>query len=114
MFPTLVYRCPGTHQRPGGTYEYRPVKDDEQLAAALIDGWFPTLPEAITGKPAELEQKATETQPGAADVVDTTAPDSAPPTRAELEQKATELGITFGNRIGDAKLAALIEAKLKG
>lgn len=107
MFPTLVYRCPGTHQRPGGTYDYRQIHDEEQLAAAVDGGWFPTLPEAIAGKPAELEQKA-ETQTGTDDVVDTTAP-----TRAELEQKATELGITFGHRIGDAKLAALIEAKLK-
>lgn len=40
--------------------------------------------------------------------------DNAPPTRAELEQKAHELGIKFDGRIGDKRLAALIEKHLKG
>jgi len=97
-FPTLVYRCPGMHQRPGGTYAYQQVADDKQLAAALTDGWFATLPEAIEGKlPVVMVEEA----------------DDAPPTRGELEQKATELEIKFDGRTSDRKLRDLIAATLE-
>lgn len=96
-FPTLVYKCPGSHQRPGGTYSYKGVQDADEHAAALAGGWFATLPEAIEGKLVEV----------AAPAVDT------PPTRAELEQKAKELGIKFDGRTGDKKLADAITNKLK-
>lgn len=101
-FPTLVYRCPGEHQRPGGTYSYLPAKDKAQYSAAISEGWFPTLPEAIEGK-----VRVEEPEP---EVVDETTP----PTRAELEQKATELDIKFDGRTSDKKLGELIKAKLKG
>jgi len=96
-FPTLVYKCPGSHQRPGGTYSYKGVQDADEHASALADGWFATLPEAIEGKPTEAPAPAAD----------------APPTRAELEQKATELGIKFDGRTGDKKLAEAIAAKVK-
>ena len=96
-FPTLVYRCPGTHQRPGGTYAYRQASDADQFAAALDDGWFATLPEAIDGKTASPPQQD----------------DDTPPTRAELEQKATELQIKFDGRTSDRKLRDLIAAALE-
>lgn len=98
-FPTLVYRCPGAHQRTGGTYAFKPILDKAEHAAALADGWFDTLPDAIEGK-APAEPDARE-------------PDAAP-TRAELEQKAKELNIKFDGRTGDKKLADAIDAKLKG
>lgn len=98
-FPTLVYKCPGNHQRPGGTYSFKGVKDEEQHAAALADGWFSTLPEAIEGKAPAAPSP-------------TPAP-NAPPTRAELEQKANELGIKFDGRTGDKKLADAIAEKMK-
>lgn len=107
MFPTLVYKCPGNHQRPGGTYAYKGVKDEDQHAAALADGWFDTLPEAIDGHEAKKSQQA-EPAP-----VSQTA-DAAPPTRAELEQKAKELGIKFDGRTSDKKLSEAIADKLKG
>lgn len=102
MFPSLVYKCPGAHQRPGGTYAYMGVKDEAEHAAALADGWFATLPEAIAG-PAPV---------GSAPGADAPAPD-APPTRAELEQKAKELGVKFDGRTGDKKLSDAIAEKLK-
>lgn len=49
-FPTLVYRTPGTHQCPGGTYAYQSAQDAEQLDGLLEDGWFLSLPEALAGK----------------------------------------------------------------
>lgn len=94
-FPTLVYKDGGPHQRPGGTFDYKRVVNESELAAALADGWFSTLIEA--------------TQPTIA-----TSDDDAPPTRDELEAKARELGIKFDGRTGDKTLAAKIEAALAG
>lgn len=105
-FPNLVYRCPGEHQRPGGTYGYRAVQDESQLQDALAAGWFKTLPEAIEGKAAASEKQQEQAPEAPAD-------NDAPPTRAELEQKAAELGITFSPNIGDKKLAEKIAAALK-
>lgn len=94
-YPTMVYRCPGPHQRKGGTFDTRGVKSQEELEAALKDGWFETLPEAIEGK-ASLKELPPET----------------PPTREELEQKAKELGISFAPNIKDATLAKKISDTL--
>ena len=97
-FPVLVYRCPGTNQRPGGTYSYRQVNDDGELADALADGWFTTLPEAIDGKSTQADGAIS---------------DDAPPTRAELEAKATELAIKFDGRTSDKALRDRIAAALE-
>ena len=45
--PTIVYRCPGPYQRRGGTWDYHGAETEDQLAALLAAGWFPTLDEAI-------------------------------------------------------------------
>lgn len=45
-FPNIVYKCPGSHQCPGGTFAYLPVKNDNDLERALKEGWFGTLNEA--------------------------------------------------------------------
>lgn len=95
MAPTLVYRCPGPHSRPGGTYAYLPVASEDALAKALAAGWFRSLPEAVAGK---------HDEPEAAEVPE----DDAPPTRAELEQRAGELGIKVDGRWSDARLGAEI------
>lgn len=93
MFPTIVYKTPGTHARAGGTYNYLGVADQAALDAALAEGWFLTLPEAIAGK------------------AETPVDDSAP-TREELEAKATELKIKFDGRTSDKILAEKIEHAL--
>lgn len=90
MFPTIVYQTPGTHQRAGGTYSYRGVVDGDQLEAALANGWFRTLPEAIAGEHENLA-------------------DNSEPTREELEAKAAELSIHFDGRTTDKSLAEKIE-----
>ena len=92
-FPTIVYKCPGDHQRTGGTYAYRGVNEQPQLDAALSEGWFLTLPEAIAGKADE-------------------AVDDSAPTREELSIKAMELGIKFDGRTTDKALAEKIDLVL--
>lgn len=96
-FPTLVYKCPGNHQCQGGTYNYKPVADQDELDALLADGWNKSLPDAMAPK-----QEIKPVIPA----------DDAPPTRAELVAKAEELGIVFDKRIGDKKLGQLIKDKL--
>lgn len=92
-FPTLVYKCPGDHQRTGGTYGYLGVGDAAGLSLALSSGWFLTLPEAIAGKADELV-------------------DDSAPTREEMAIKAVELGIKFDGRTTDKALAEKIELAL--
>lgn len=97
-FPRLVFKCPGTQQRPGGTFSHKPVADGAEFDAALADGWFATLPDAIAGPipapvPAEVDA-------------------DKPPTRDELEQKASDLGLKFDGRTTDRKLAEMISHKL--
>lgn len=91
MDPRLVYRNGGPHQRPNGSFDYKLVSTEAERAAAIDDGWFDSLPEAINGEQAI---------------------DEGAPTRAELEAKATELDIKFDGRTTDRKLSAAIEAAL--
>lgn len=128
-FPNLVYRCPGTYQCPGGTFAYKSVQDEVQLAKALAEGWFATLPEAIEGKKVatETETPDSETEarfdaaiaPETATLADCQAgqqeaADNAPPTRAELQQKAKKLALKFDSRTSDKKLGDMITTALKG
>lgn len=96
-FPRMVYQTGGTEEIHGGKFATHIVNDQDELDAALADGWHMTTCEA----------KAATEKPG-----DGGHDDNAPPTRAELEQKATELGVEFSPRIGDAKLAERIELAL--
>lgn len=98
---TIVYRCPGDHSLPGGSYNYRGINSKEQLKEALADGWFETMAEAIEGKAAITS-----------DPVDETADDNAPPTRKELETQAKELDISFNARTSDEKLLERINEQL--
>lgn len=99
---TMLYKAPGPHQIHGGRFDYKIVPDD-QIEAALADGWHRTTPEAAAAfeaaEAAKLVASASSTN------------DDAKPSRAELEQKATELGIPFSARVSDKKLAAEIAVK---
>lgn len=95
-YPRMLYQADGPHEIHGGRFDYRTVADDDELSAALGDGWHMTTDEARAPKPETV-----------------VTPPDAPPTRAELEQKATELGITFDGRTTDAKLAAKVAALVK-
>lgn len=114
MFPTIVYRCPGAHQCPGGTYDYLGVKDQASLDAALKGGWHKTVPEAIKQK------LGTKTLPPSPAVIQPTVVskvevlgDNEPPTRAELENQAIELGIKFTKKTTDDELNAKIDESLR-
>ena len=135
-FPSLVYRCPGPHRKPGqGTYAYAQVKTQEELDAKLASGWFATFAEAkeaagevapskkpskksgrrlkpsrpLDGVNRRLLPKPTEQTQEAVEE----AKDDQPATRDELEAKATELGIAFTDKTTDAKLLKLITKHLE-
>lgn len=90
-YSDIVYRCPGPHQRKGGTFDCRGVNSAEDHEQARQDGWFDTLPEAIAGKASLKELTPND-----------------PPTRKELEQKATELNIKFDKKMSDEVLSKKI------
>jgi hypothetical protein len=95
-YSDIVYRCPGPHQRPGGTFDCRGVDSAEGHEQARHEGWFDTLPEAIAGKASLKELPLND----------------APPTRKELEQKATELNIKFDKKMSDEVLSKKISDAL--
>lgn len=84
IFPRLVYKSASVHSL---------VDDRDQFALMIKEGWFASVPEALSG----VHDVADESQP----------------TRAELEQKANELELKFDGRTSDAKLAKLIESAIK-
>lgn len=88
-FPTIVYKCPGTHHCPGGTYDYKGATDEQSLADLRAEGWSMTLPDAIGSEDEEPI-------------------DNSAPTRSELESKAVELGIKFDGRTTDKILGGKI------
>lgn len=47
IFPSLVYKDTGPHQRASGTFDYMLVDDLAEFNAALDAGWYASLPEAI-------------------------------------------------------------------
>lgn len=91
--PTIVYKCPGPYQRPGGTYNYLGIRSQAELDQAYADGWHTTMPEAV---------ESYESRPTL----------SGAPTREELEIKATELSIKFDGRTSDSKLLSKINEAL--
>lgn len=107
QFPALVYKVPGKHVRPRGTYDFTGVNNAEELEVKLKEGWFWTLEDAIDPpKVAKVEPEVESVKES--EVLD----DSTPPTRDELEAKATELGIKFDGRFSDKKIAGLIAESL--
>ncbi len=108
-FPRMLFRQPGLEPMHGGQFSTLIVADEDELDAALAEGWHETTTAAKEAH--EAKQAAAKLAEPAGDKLP--ADDSSkPPTRAELEQKATELGIEFSPKIGDAKLAERIAAKL--
>lgn len=88
------------------------VESQEDYDKALDMGWFGTIPEALALPVAPVVPPAPPE-----DAPKPPAPPSdpeGPPTREELEAKAAEMGLVYDRRIGDKRLAALIESKLEG
>lgn len=46
--PTMFYRCPGPHARNGGTFDYVGIDSVAKAKEYLDEGWYPSLPEAIS------------------------------------------------------------------
>lgn len=119
-YPAFVYRCPGAHFGPDGTtYDALGVNNDEQMRAALANGWAKSLLQAVeiyfnSEKGNEPVVTVGENVAVAESEEITAADDNTPPTREELEQKATELGIKFDGRTTDRKLLERIEEVLRG
>lgn len=108
-FPDMVYRVPGLHATGGGeTFSFLGVNSQDELDAALADGWYKTLPEAIDAYHAPDAETVIAEVSEAQDAVD----DMSPATRDELEQKARELGVSFNSRTSDAVLAKRIAEAL--
>lgn len=103
-FPRMIYKAGGTEEIHGGRFTTHIVDAQDELDAALADGWHLTTCEA---KAAAEKPATTGAAPGAG-----TTDDNTPPTRDELKQKATELGLTFAGNISNAKLAEMIDAAL--
>lgn len=110
MNPTMLYKCPGPHEIHGGQFDYK-IVEEEDIDAALADGWSRSTPEAKAAREAEL-QAAQAAREAEAERLALIALNDAnkPPTRAELEQMATSLGLPFTARTSDKKLSDLIAA----
>lgn len=90
----IVYKVPGKNHGPRSkTYDWKPVKSEDEFLQALEDGWFDTLEEAVNGKAKVKEIEV-------------------PPTREELKEKAKELGIVHAKNVTDKTLFGLIKEKL--
>lgn len=101
-FPRIVYRAGGQWQLESGDYSVRQVDTQADFDQALVDGWH-------------ADQYAAKAAHEAAQVIDVqaveVAQDARPSRRQELERQAAELGIAFGPRTSDKKLAAEIDAR---
>lgn len=93
-FSTLVYKKGGAHHAPGGTYDYKQAKSQEEYDALIKGDYFATLPEALEGK--------SEPKPK----------DESQPSRDEAKTKADELGIKYAANIPTKKLVILINEKI--
>ena len=92
----IVYKVPGHNAGPKGkTYDWKPVKSEDEFLQALEDGWFDTLAEAVNGKANKSKPK-----------------EDASPSRDELKEKAKELGIVYAKNVTDKTLFGLIKEKL--
>jgi hypothetical protein len=105
QFPVFLYQCPGTWSGDGFTFGARLANDQGEFDAAVSEGWYPTVPQAVEAwrKPVQVS-----IPPAPVSVPD----DNAPPTREELEAKATELGIEFDGRHKDSTLMKKIDDAL--
>lgn len=114
-YPNLVYKSPGDHQCPGGTFNYLSVASEDDVAKAAKDGYYPTVELAVS-KPSDFDwgeylgygkQEDSEVEEAelAASVVDETS------SREDLEAEATRLGIGFSARTKDSSLLRKIKEK---
>lgn len=119
IFPTLVFKMPGTVHHPKGAHKFAQAKNQDELDSYLADGWFLTIDEAAQAMDEidltphrrarkvilRREKKPVETEKSEDDIL--------PPTRLEMEIKASLLGIKYDGRTSDKKLLERIEEALQ-
>jgi hypothetical protein len=105
QFPVFLYQCPGTWSGDGFTFGGRVANDQGEFDAAIVDGWHPTVPQAVEAWRSPVQAPVPAASASVPD-------DDAPPTREELEAKATELGITVHHKHSDSTLMKKIEDAL--
>jgi hypothetical protein len=105
QFPVFLYQCPGTWSGDGFTFGARLANDQGEFDAAVTDGWYPTVPQAVEAwrKPVQVS-----IPPAPVSVPD----DDAPPTREEIEAKCADLGITVHHKHSDSTLLKKIDDAL--
>lgn len=97
-FPRMLYKAPGPEAIHGGQFATCIVEHDEDMSAALADGWRTTTPEAkALADEAKLDQAiAPDAAPAADPVVEVAmpapAPDPAPEVPADPAAPAAETG----------------------
>lgn len=104
-FPAIVYRTPGPFGRPGKTYAYQGVADQDALDQALANGWYESKAAAFASLDAKNIVKEVAEAKAAVD-------DVSPATRDEMDQKARELGIRGYHRMKDETLAERIAERV--
>lgn len=117
QFPRMLYKQGGPVEIDRSNFSTLIVADQDELDAALADGWSLTPAEAVEVKAAASALATADALTGTPETAGAagSAPPPAPaaPTRDEMKAKAAELGITIAHNISNAKLAELIEAATK-
>ncbi len=101
-FPAIVYKTPGPFGKPGKTYAYLGVADQEAFDAAIANGWKASKAEALAGKAASKVVAEVKEAQEAQEALD----DLSPATREEMEQRAKQIGLRNVHRMKDETLAA--------
>lgn len=104
-FPTILYKCPGEHHCPGGTYGYIQAVSQEDMDEKLKSGYQDTLPKAILYSLGKLP-------PDKESNLEDDSETNNAPTREEMEIKALELGVEFRSNLSDEKLLSRINDKI--
>lgn len=98
MEPTIVYRCPGSCQRPGGTFEWRAVTIQAEFDALVSAGFHTSLQGAVdAAEGAKVAKVALK------------VPLSVPEIpRKELELAAAKAGVKHPAKLSSSKLTQAI------
>ena len=118
IFPTLVFKMPGSVLHPKGAHKFAQAKNQDELDSYLADGWFLTIDEAaeamdeIDLTPHRRARKVILRREKKPVEIEESEDDILPPTRLEMEIKAALLGIKFDGRTSDKKLLERIEEAL--
>ena len=100
-FPNQVFREGGPHWHPVARtrYSIKGVYNEEELQAALADGWRLSMLEPVIDEDPVVESEEPL--------------DDSPPTKEEMLQKAEELGLKIDKRWSEKTLLAKIEEALQ-